>query len=237
MQDNERSNKVKGDYLSVMNPWTEAIVDSLEPLRNARRAEEMEAYLKNLFPLLGISSPARREAVARYFHKSALPDPKDLSAIARELYKLDAREYHYVATDLLKKMKKSLTTEDLSWVESLITSNSWWDTVDAIAAHPVGQILQQDPEGAWPILQTWIRSDNMWLNRAVIICQLMAKDDTNTKWLEEAIAPHAQSKEFFHRKAIGWALRQYRKTNPDWVLNYVDSHPELSGLSRREALK
>ena len=103
--------------------------------------------------------------------------------------------------------------------------------------HGVGVLLQRHPEEVWPTVQRWVYHENLWLNRTAIICQLGFRSTTHTERLDEALCAHTRSAEFFHRKAIGWALRDYGKTNPRWVRQWVDAHPELSGLSRREALR
>jgi 3-methyladenine DNA glycosylase AlkD len=103
--------------------------------------------------------------------------------------------------------------------------------------HGVGALLKRHPEAVWPTLQSWIYSDSIWINRTAMIAQLGFRGETRTEWLDEALEAHTESKEFFHRKAIGWALRDYGKTNPKWVQQWVEAHPELSGLSRREALR
>ena len=148
------------------------------------------------------------------------------------------REAQYLACGLLKAESKYWApTESLNALEYWITTKSWWDSVDTLAVHGVGVLLRRHPEAGWPVVQQWIYAENMWLNRTAMICQLGFLGETRTEWLDEALSAHVHSTEFFHRKAIGWALRDYGKTNPRWVRQWVDAHPELSGLSRREALR
>ena len=143
-----------------------------------------------------------------------------------------------MALDLVKSEAKFWNPEEaLPNLESWITTQSWWDSVDTLAVHGVGALLKRHPEAVWPTLQSWIYSDSIWLNRTAMIAQLGFRGETRTEWLDEALEAHTESKEFFHRKAIGWALRDYGKTNPKWVQQWVEAHPELSGLSRREALR
>ncbi|MEY4969501.1 MAG: hypothetical protein RLZZ261_1272 [Bacteroidota bacterium] len=196
----------------------------------------MAAYMKGNFSFLGVPKPTRAELQRRHWPNR----PKKFAAIAaiHELWNTPFREAQYLALDLLKAESKYWTPEEaLPSLETWITTHSWWDSVDALAVHGVGVLLKRRPEAVWPVVQAWIYSDNLWLNRTAMIAQLGFRTETHTEWLDEALSAHIASKEFFHRKAIGWALRDYGKTNPKWVRQWVDSHPELSGLSRREALR
>ena len=171
-------------------------------------------------------------------HWAERPRKSDAIACIHELWAQPFREAQYVALDLMKSESKYWTPEEaLPALERWITTQSWWDSVDILAVHGVGVLLRRHPEVVWPTVQQWIYAENMWLNRSAMIAQLGFKGETRTKWLDEALSAHVHSTEFFHRKAIGWALRDYSKTNPRWVRQWVDAHPELSGLSRHEALR
>ena len=121
--------------------------------------------------------------------------------------------------------------------EELIVDGAWWDVVDELASRRVGPILRADRAGVTPILRAWAEDPNLWKRRTSIICQLKAKDDTDLELLTDAIEASIADRDFFARKAIGWALREHAKTDQDWVLRFVAEHPELSGLSRREATR
>ena len=203
---------------------------------NAMLAPSMAAYMKDHFAFLGIPKPLRSEIQRRNWVYR--PRKSDAIACIHELWLQPFREAQYLACDLLKPESKYWTpTEALASLEHWITTKSWWDSVDTLAVHGVGVLLRRHPEEVWPTVQQWIYHENLWLNRTAIICQLGFRGETRTEWLDEALNAHVHSKEFFLRKAIGWALRDYGKTNPRWVRQWVDAHPELSGLSQREALR
>ncbi|MEN9939594.1 MAG: hypothetical protein RIR61_401 [Bacteroidota bacterium] len=219
-----------------VNDWPRLIYAELVSHSDPKKAMSMAAYMKDNFAFLGVPKPLRAE-----IQRAHWPDrPRKTAAIStiNELWKLPHREAQYVALDLVKSEAKYWTPEEaLPHLESWITTHSWWDSVDALAVHGVGATLKRHLEAVWPTVQTWIYSDNLWLTRTAIIAQLGFRAATRTEWLDEALEAHTESKEFFHRKAIGWALRDYGKTNPKWVQQWVEAHPELSGLSRREALR
>ena len=152
------------------------------------------------------------------------------------LWEIPEREFQYVGMDYLQKDVNLLEIEDIAYFEFLITTKSWWDSIDLISGNYLGKFLIKYPEIFEETVVRFSKSENMWLNRAAIVCQLGYRERTNTDLLERAIVPHLESKEFFHQKAIGWALRQYGKTNPQWVKDFAASHT-LKPLSRREALR
>ena len=143
---------------------------------------------------------------------------------------------HQVAVDLLMKHAKKLTSDHLPLLEELITTKSWWDSVDALAVHGVGVILKKYPKEITRWNTRWVRSDDLWLNRTAIIFQLRWKEDTDRSLLFANIERHASHKDFFIRKAIGWALRSLAETDPASVKAFVRAH-KLSPLSEREALR
>ncbi|MEY3692942.1 MAG: hypothetical protein RL157_266 [Bacteroidota bacterium] len=196
----------------------------------------MSAYMKGHFRFFGVPKPLRAEI--QRLHWADRPRKTLALEAVDALWALPEREAQYVACDLIKSEAKYWTPEEaLPALERWITAQSWWDSVDTLAVHAVGTLLKRHPDAVWPSVRSWIYADNLWLNRAAMICQLGFRAQTRTEWLDEALGAHTRSAEFFHRKAIGWALRDYGKTNPRWVQQWVDAHPELSGLSRREALR
>lgn len=221
---------------SLASPWASDTYSELTKAQNPVRAAAMAAYMKDHFAFLGVPKPLRAEIQrSRWADR---PRKSDAIPCINELWALPFREAHYLALDLLKSESKHWNpAEALPALEQWITTHSWWDSVDALAVHGVGTLLRRHPEAVWPVVQTWIYRDNLWLNRTAMIAQLGFRAATNTEWLDEALEAHIESTEFFHRKAIGWALRDYSRTNARWVQQWVDAHPELSGLSRREALR
>jgi 3-methyladenine DNA glycosylase AlkD len=221
----------------VKQPWNRhTYVQVFKNLSNDQLAGPMKAYMKHHFPFLGIKSPVRTQAINTFFATHELPEKPRLLNEVWEIYKLQEREYQYVAIALLSKKLKTLSVDDLGFLEKLITEKSWWDSVDSIAPTIVGDIVKRDRKTGEKVMLQWSDSDNMWLNRAAILHQLKYKKDTDKKVLIEIIIKHINSNEFFIQKAIGWVLREYAKTNPVFVQQFVASH-ELKPLSKREALK
>lgn len=204
-----------------------------EPLRDPARAAAMAAYMKSRFPFLGIPAPARRGAVKGI----AKPDPGHLPGVIRALWRRHEREYHYVAIDLLGVMAKKLDPPaTLALVEELALENSWWDSVDGLATIGSG-ILRRTPK-VRDIVWEWSEHTSFWVNRLAILHQNGWGDETDQKVLFKLCLSHAHSGEFFIRKAIGWALRDYAWVNPAVVQAFVETYrTKLSPLSAREALK
>lgn len=202
-----------------------------------QNADAMAKYMKNLFPFYGIKTDLRRS-----LHKQALEHNKQevkdkARRIAIELYAKPERECHYSAVEvLIKALKGQYKLEDITFIEYLLVNNSWWDTVDVISKYLLGEYLKCYPQEITVVTQRFSASDNMWLNRAAILFQLGYKKDTDESLLFDMCYRHRESNEFFIQKAIGWALREYAKTNPETVREFV-ADAGLKPLSVREALK
>lgn len=213
------------------------VVELFAAAADPEAADSMSAYMRRQFPFYGISAPARRGLQRRAAAGLAAPSAADLDTIARCRWARDRRECQYAACDHLRRHVKVLDAGFLATVEHLISKKSWWDTVDALASGVVGPIVAADP-GARGVLDRWLDSEDMWLARAAILHQLGRRDATDADWLFAACLRWAGSPEFFLRKAIGWALRDYAKAEPDRVAAFVDAHRcDLSPLSVREATK
>ncbi len=196
----------------------------------------MKAYMRNQFEFLGIKGPAQKALLKQFVAEQGLPDLAELENMVRSLWTWPEREYHYVALSLLSKRQKQLTPDVVPLLEHLITTHSWWDTVDAIASHNVGQLLLQYPDHREAVITAWRVSENIWLRRTTLLFQLGYKAQTDEALLFSLIQQNQASKEFFIQKAIGWALREYSKVAPEAVQGFVAEAP-LAPLSRREALK
>jgi 3-methyladenine DNA glycosylase AlkD len=205
--------------------------------RNAELAAPMSRYMLGKFPFLGIRTPDMLSLLRPLadLHKPKT-DEQFLSAVSRALWKLPEREFHHAAAYLLYRHNKLLTPVSLPLLRELIQTNPWWDSVDAIATRCVGPLVLRYPK-LQAEMDAWSTDPDMWIRRCAIIHQLSYRDRTDTERLFEYCAVNASDKEFFIRKAIGWALRQYAKTDARAVVRFVESHPELSNLSKREALK
>lgn len=196
-------------------------------------AGPMAAYLRGQFPFLGIRTPERRALLAEFVADNGLPSEDQLAPLVRELWEIGEREFCYAAFDLMKRARK-LWAESLGeTLEWCVVNRSWWDTVDAL---PVGDFFQRFPNEKRKRLPRWRKAGNIWLRRSAILFQLTYKEKTDFSLLGEIISENIGSGEFFIDKAIGWALRQHARTDPDAVRSFV-ARTQLSPLSRREALK
>jgi 3-methyladenine DNA glycosylase AlkD len=215
----------------------ERVSSAFESNRDEERARSMAAYMRDQFPFVGIPTPARiaiqRQAL------SGLPSPaeRDLVAVALACWRRPEREYQYVACGYLRKHVGRGSAAFIDTAERLITTKSWWDTVDELAQSVVGALVAAHPE-LRTRMHRWIDADDFWLARAAILHQNHHRAGTDRDLLFDYCLKRAGDREFFIRKAIGWALREYSKTDAEAVVRFVDAHhDELSGLSRSEALK
>ncbi|MDP4163299.1 MAG: DNA alkylation repair protein [Bacillota bacterium] len=204
--------------------------------RNEVNAGPMKNYMKGHFNFLGIKTPLRNELQKHFFEESKLLKEPFQHDFVLRLWEKDEREYQYAALAYIAKSLKKLQKDDLELMEHLITTKSWWDTVDMLAAHPVGMIAKEFPEVIESSIESWASGDHLWLRRTAILFQLRYKDETDEKLLYAFIRQNADSKEFFIRKAIGWALREYSKTNPSSVKQFIQNN-RLAALSVREGSK
>lgn len=219
-----------------MQKHIDLLTQMFEKSRNLQDAEPMKKYMKDHFPFLGIKSPLRKELEKQFFKETNLLKEPFNQEFVLELWNKDEREYQYTALVYLEKSLKKLQKEDLHFLENLIVTKSWWDTVDALAPKPVGEIAQKYPEVIKETINGWAANENLWLRRASILFQLKYKQQTNENLLYQYIQKNADSKEFFIQKAIGWALREYSKTNPASVKEFIEDN-QLAPLSIREGSK
>lgn len=197
----------------------------------------MEAYMRNKFVFFGIRSLKRKEVFREYikmYPGSVTPDRA--LRFAHSCWELPERELHYCAVELLAKFASKLDVSDTAHIENLVLHHSWWDTVDAIASNILGPHFRKYPEHKNEMINRWMQSESMWLHRCCLIFQLKYKSQTDVALLERVILALKSSPEFFIQKAIGWSLRQYARTDPEFVLNFTQKHT-LSNLATREALK
>jgi 3-methyladenine DNA glycosylase AlkD len=220
----------------------------VEDLRNRLRAAAdpakapaMQAYMKSALPYRGVPSPVARRLFREALAAHVLPDRATWLATVHELWDGAAyREEHYAALAVVRDRRYAghRDAAALPLYRHLLTTGAWWDVVDDVATHLVGPLLLDHPGVVGPVLREWAVEDDRWLRRTAVICQLGAKDRTDLDLLTHAIESNLDDRDFFLRKAIGWALRQHARTDPDWVRTFVAAHDDrISGLSRREALK
>ncbi len=198
-----------------------------------KTAAGQKAYMKNRFDFLGIKTPLRRKIQKPFLKKEFVTDPAQRKEVIENLWSAREREYQYFAQELIFTVRKKLEKEEITLIEKMVTQKSWWDTVDFIATKLAAQYFISYPEAIIPKINQWLESDNIWLIRTAILFQLHYKEKTDTELLAFIIKCQHGSKEFFINKAIGWVLRQYSRTNPDWVRSFIESH-DLHPLSRRE---
>lgn len=210
------------------------IFESFRQAANPEIAVQMSAYMRDLFPFLGIKTPERR-ALSREFLKTKSKKEVDWDFVFK-CWAQPEREFQYLATDYLDKVKNTLTPSDIPNLHRIITEKSWWDTVDAIDVL-VGNLALRHPEVNDTLLE-WSVDENFWLRRTAIDHQLGRKDKTDTDLLERILVNNLGQKEFFINKAIGWSLRDYSKTNPEWVRDFINKYGDrMAALSIKEASK
>jgi 3-methyladenine DNA glycosylase AlkD len=201
------------------------------------RADAMAAYMRHRFPFLGIPTPQRRALSRKVLASLSTPDEAELLAVAEACWSLEQREYQYFGTDLLVRHAARLTPGSLTVLERLITTKSWWDTVDTLASRVVGPVVARHP-GRVATTDAWIVTSDVWLIRTALLHQLRYGAATDSERLFRYCLTQAGHRDFFVRKAIGWALREYTRTDSEAVRRFVEEHRgRLSALSVREALR
>ena len=195
----------------------------------------MAKYMKDHFDFFGVPAPQRRKH-QRLAFASWKPTRDDIVDFVSAAWEQPEREFQYAACDVLEKNDALLGSASLEFLFGLVVTKSWWDSVDAIAPR-VGSLIRRDP-GLVEHLDVWVDHENLWVRRVALLHQLRYKVATDGERLFSYCERRSHETEFFIRKAIGWALREYAKTDPEAVRGFVQSHRALlSPLSQREALK
>lgn len=203
---------------------------------NPSIAAAQKAYMKNHFEFFGLKADARREITKPFLAREYLPSKKEMTAIVKLLWQKEHRDFHHFAQELAFKYVKQIEKKDIELFEFMVVNQSWWDSIDYIAPKLIGAYFKKFPEERDRYVDKWLKSGNIWLQRSAILFQLKYKADLDTEFLTYVINSLLGSRAFFINKAIGWILREYGKTNPTWVVRFVEI-TELSNLSRREALR
>jgi 3-methyladenine DNA glycosylase AlkD len=210
---------------------------ALEPLENLERAAAMRAYMRNQFDYLGVATPEHRAAVAPLIKGFSPADREELRMAAEGLWQMREREYQYVAIGLLGRHDKVLILDDLPWLLDLVQRKSWWDTVDSLVK-VIGPVVRRAGAKGGRAMDAAVKHDNFWVRRIAMLHQLGLRDEVDTVRLFRYAELLAAEKEFFIRKAIGWALRDYAWHDWRAVEKFLKSaHGRLSGLTVREASK
>ena len=203
--------------------------------KNEEQAQKMSKYMLNKFEYIGIKTPERRKIFKNSFKEYKNKEKIDWEFV-NKCWENKHREFQYVAADYLKNMKDKLTIDDIPKLKRLILKKSWWDTIDNLDM-TIGALALKD-SNVNKILLEWSLDENIWLRRIAIDHQLLRKEKTDTELLEKILKNNLGQAEFFINKAIGWALRDYSKTNPNWVKNFIEKNREkMAKLSIREASK
>jgi 3-methyladenine DNA glycosylase AlkD len=219
-----------------MHPYVRSLQTLLTKNANPKQAGPMKRYMRDQFDYLGIKSPELADLLKQHIAEHGLPPLSDLGTVARELWALPQREFQYAATSLIGRTEKELPADFIETLEYLLVTKSWWDTVDTITGGTLGLHFKRFPKVKKEYLAKWRKSTNFWLRRACILFQLDYKNETNFELLKDIIRENLGSQEFFINKAIGWALRQYTRIDPQAVRKFVAETP-LNPLSAREAVK
>ncbi len=219
-----------------MNDFIHQLEIEFQNYANPIIAAGQKAYMKNHFDFYGIKAPDRRKIQKPFLINKYLPPHTELSNIVQYLWNKPQREYQYFGQELVEKYRQQFTPDIITLIEFMITNKSWWDTVDFIATKLVGTYFKTHPQLVDRYVEKWLDSQNIWLQRTTLLFQLHYKETLNTDLLTSIINRLTGSREFFINKAIGWILRQYSKTNPQWVINFVAETP-LDKLSYKEATR
>jgi 3-methyladenine DNA glycosylase AlkD len=219
-----------------------AVRAALVAVADPEKAGPMQAYMKSAMPFLGVQKPVRVKALRPVFHAHPLPSYDEWAATVQAIWdEARYREERYAAIDLARDRRYAdfaAASRSLGLYDHLIVTGAWWDYVDEIAIHLVGPALRADFATAAPTIRQWSRDPDRWRRRASVICQIRSRERTDTDLLTACILASTADTDFFLRKGIGWALREYAKVAPGWVAEFVATHQaSLSALSIREATR
>ena len=220
---------------------THLIIEALEILfennRDLSQAQWQKAYMRHQFAFYGISKPVRARLEKEIFAQYCLDTEQKRIAIIMLLWEKEQREFQYAACRLAYYSRQSATPNLLRVYEHMLRTKSWWDTVDEIAIHLVGSLVYKHKELV-PILDQWVTHDCLWMRRTALLYQIRWKEQTDEQRLFAYCKTLAHEKEFFIRKAIGWALREYSKIKPEAVARFINTHRTLlSNISIKEGSK
>ncbi|MDQ0797678.1 DNA alkylation repair protein [Streptomyces sp. B1I3] len=218
---------------TVLRRLTQVYPEAADP----GRAVAAAAYMRNVAPFLGIATPRRRDLSRTVLADTRRPAEADCTAVALRCWELPEREYQYFAADYLRRHVGRCSSGFLPVLRHLVTTRPWWDTVDVLAAHVAGPLVSADPV-LRGVMDRWAGDEDLWLARTALLHQLRFRENTDTDRLFGYCLLRADHPDFFIRKAIGWCLREYAKTDAEAVREFVDTaRDRLSPLSVREALR
>lgn len=212
------------------------LIQLFEENRNEELIPQMTAYMKNRFSYYGIKSHQRKELQKQFISENGKLDPIEAAREIKEIWNDCNREVNYAILEIIRHKRFWEDENSIELAEWLITNKSWWDTVDTLAVNCIREYLTIHPDKIEYYNAKWISSDNIWLIRTALLFQLKFKNKMNFEMLKNNIRLHSHQKEFFIKKAIGWALREHSKTHPSEVVKFMNEN-KLQKLSFREASK
>mgnify|MGYP000132613412 CR=1 FL=1 len=219
-----------------MKEYIDTLTLEFEKSQNPEIALGQKAYMRDQFEYYGLKTTLRRVLQKPFLNKAYLPTKKELGTIVISLWSKPQRDYQYFGQELAYCYLKQTEPKDIELFEYMVQHKSWWDTVDFIATKLIGNYFKHYPDKRHAYVKRWLSSENIWLQRSALLFQLKYKEEIDTKLLRTTINSLLGTKEFFLNKAIGWVLREYSRTNPEWVEQFVQENT-LSPLSKKEALR
>lgn len=217
-----------------MDKYTE-VRKRFEENADPENAVKMAKYMRNRFIFYGIPTPKRKKLYRDFLKEEKRNKIIDWGFLD-QCYDDEHREFQYLVTDYLSELNSLLTYDDIPAIRKYIDRKQWWDTIDSLD-QVIGKIGLRD-ERVDALMLEWSTDEDFWVRRIAIDHQLLRKDKTNTVLLEKIIVNNFGSDEFFINKAIGWSLRDYSKTDPEWVGNFIEKYRNrMDKLSIREAGK
>jgi len=225
----------------MTHPLVRTVRRALAEAADPTKAAAMQAYMKSAMPYRGVSAPLLKRVCRDAFKAHPLVTAAEWQRVVLDLWRhAEFREERYAAVLLTQAPAylEFVTWSSLPMLEEMIVTGAWWDFVDTLAGYNLGEILRAEPPRTKRLMRRWASDADLWKRRSAILCQLKFKRATDLKLLYDCIEPNLSHRDFFIRKAIGWALRQYAWTDPKEVRRYVQANQaRLSPLSVREALK
>ena len=214
------------------------VATELSSRADAEKAVGMAAYMKTDMPFYGVQKKGRVEVLREIQKRVSIDDVAAYRSAVETLWEQPHREEKYLAIAIAKRHDEFLTFDNIDLYRRLIVEGAWWDFVDEVAIHCVGIVFLNERERTIATIEEWIDDEVMWLRRTSLIAPIKHKSATDYEMLFDHCLRRAAEKEFFIRKAIGWTLREYAKTEPDRVRDFLLQHRTVwSGLSFREASK
>jgi 3-methyladenine DNA glycosylase AlkD len=214
------------------------VTAQLKRVADPGRAPAMAAYMKTAQPFFGVSTPVRQAMLKQMGDRFAPIDQKSYARAVRALWELPHREEQYCAITFARRYQQFVTPASMPLYERMVREGAWWDFVDEIAVNLVGTVYENFRAQTRPVIERWIDDDNMWIRRTALLSHLKHKQNTDAAQLFRHCLERAEEPEFFIRKAIGWALREYSKTDPRAVRAFLNTNRKrLSRLSYVEGSK